>query len=269
MVTYLEIYWGVVSFVLGAVVGSFLNVVILRLPVGESIVFPGSQCPECEHPIRFYDNIPILSYLMLSGRCRDCGSLISIRYPLIEFLTACLCLGLYLRWGLSPAFAVYFVLCAALIAVFWIDVDHMIIPDAISLNGLPIGIAASTLGIVPGMDWKLSLMGVVLGGAVLWAPAFIYEKIRGIEGLGGGDVKLLATIGGFIGPLGVVFVLFCSSVTGSLWGLPGIILQKSTSTTAIPFGPFLACSAVAFVFLGPERIEDLFRLSMQLMHGLF
>ncbi len=262
MTSYLPYYWGTVCFVVGAVVGSFLNVVIWRIPREESIVSPGSRCPHCHNSIRFYDNIPIVSYLILRGRCRKCGGRISIRYPVIEFLTACLCLALYLRWGMTPTFVVFFVFSAAMMAVFWIDLDHMIIPDSISLNGLPVGIAASIIGIVPGMDWRLSFAGMLLGGAIPYLLAVLYAKIRGIEGLGGGDVKLLAMIGTFLGPFGVAFVLFWASTTGSMVALSGMLLRKTPSTTAIPFGPFLAVSAVVYLFFGEQWINHFSRIAV-------
>jgi leader peptidase (prepilin peptidase)/N-methyltransferase len=268
MVAYLPYYWGTVCFCIGAVVGSFLNVVILRIPRDESIVIPGSRCPHCKNPIMFYDNIPIVSYLVLRGRCRKCKGKISIRYAVIELLTACLCLGLYLRWGLTPTFVAFFVFSAAMMAVFWIDLDHMIIPDSISLNGLPVGITASIIGILPGMDWKLSVIGMLLGGAIPYLLAVLYAKIRGIEGLGGGDVKLLAMIGTFIGPFGVAFVLFWASVVGSLVAVCGMIFKKTPSTTAIPFGPFLTASAVTYVFLGEQWIHPFLRYTAFIMSDL-
>lgn len=256
------VFWAVSFFVLGAVIGSFLNVVIARLPRGQSIVSPPSRCTACGHPIRPRDNIPMVSYLVLRARCRDCNTRISPRYPLIELLTALLFLALYLKWGLIPATGVFFVFTAALIAIFWIDLEHMIIPDAISLNCIPIGVSAAVLGLLPGMDWKYSLVGTIMGAAVLYVPAVIYERIRGMEGLGGGDVKLLAMIGAFIGPYGVMFVLFLSSTLGSLFGLAGMAALKTESTAPIPFGPFLSAAAVVYLFVGPEIIEWLFGLSL-------
>ncbi len=249
-----SLLWAVGCFWLGAIVGSFLNVVIARVPVNESIVHPPSHCPECRHAIRWYDNIPILSYCILLGRCRDCGKRISFRYPLIEFLFALLSLTLYWKYGLSPAFAVFFVFIAAMVAVFWIDLDHMIIPDAISLNGTVIGLAAATGGLVPGVAWQDSFIGLILGALILYIPAVMYEKIRGVEGLGGGDIKLLAMIGTFVGPYGVIFVLFFASFIGSLTALAGIAFKRTASSTPIPFGPFLTAAAVLYVFVGQEAM---------------
>jgi len=260
---YLTFFWAAGSFMFGAVIGSFLNVVIHRLPAGESLVRPASKCPACGHDIRFYDNVPIVSYFILLGRCRDCGGRISWRYPLVEFLSACLCMALNLKWGITPAFAVWIAFCFAMMAVFWIDLDHMIIPDVISLNGIAVGLIAATAGLIPGMNWKLSMIGTVLGGAILFVPAIIYEQIRGVEGLGGGDIKLLAMIGSFTGIGGVMFVLFVSSLLGSISALAGIAIKGANAKTPIPFGPFLTTAAVIYVFFGPEIIDLLFAVSLR------
>ncbi len=236
--------------------GSFLNVVILRVPLGESIVSPGSRCPKCRQPIRFYDNVPILSFIILGGRCRDCGARISWRYPLIEFISACLSLGLYYKFGFTPAYLIFFAFCASMLVIFWIDLDHMIIPDTISLGGLIVGVIATVFGIIPGMTWKMSVIGLIFGALVLYIPAVIYEKLRGIEGLGGGDVKLLAMIGAFCGPYGALFVLIVSSLVGSLAGILNMAFRGGSSTTPIPFGPFLAFAAVFYVFAGQIIIQQ-------------
>lgn len=252
MHTLLVLYWAIVSFVFGAIVGSFLNVVIVRLPREESIVSPRSRCPQCGSPIRPYDNVPILSYFLLGGRCRICGRKIPVRYLVVELVTALIFVALYFKWGVTPALGVFIVFCAAMIAVFWIDLEHMIIPDAISLNFLPVGIAAAVTGSIPGVSWFYSFIGVALGGVLLYIPARIYEQIRGVEGLGGGDVKLLAMIGAFLGPYGVIFVLFVSSTLGSLVGLAGMLIGRTGSTTPIPFGPFLSIAAVLYVLVGQQ-----------------
>lgn len=258
----LDVMWLAASFLFGAIVGSFLNVVIARLPEGGSVVFPRSRCPNCEHEIRFYDNIPLLSFLLLRGRCRDCGHVISVRYPVVEFTTACLSLALFWKFGITPEFGVVFAFCASMVAVFWIDLDHLIIPDVISINGIVIGIIAAIVGFLPDMSLKSSLIGVLAGGAILYVPAIIYRKIRGIEGLGGGDIKLLAMIGAFVGLYGVVFVLFLSSLAGSMAALIGMAAKRSetSGTTPIPFGPFLTASAILYVFAGPELIDRFYLL---------
>lgn len=245
-----HIMLAVVTFVFGAMVGSFLNVVIHRLPQRQSIVFPASHCPSCDEPIHSYDNIPIFSYLILRGRCRNCGTRISARYVVVELLTACLALGLYARYGLTVESLIWFAFCGAMVAVFWIDFEHMIIPDVISLTGLGLGILLSIFGFLPALTWKSSLLGSLLGALILYVPAVLYEKIRGIEGLGGGDVKLLGMIGAFTGPYGVVFVLFFASVVGSASALVMMGTRDMDSTTPIPFGPFLSAAAVLYVFAG-------------------
>jgi leader peptidase (prepilin peptidase) / N-methyltransferase len=254
-------FWAFFSFLFGAVVGSFLNVVIARVPLEESVVSPRSRCPRCGHEIRAFDNVPMLSYLFLGGRCRDCGDNISVRYPLVEFLTASLFTAIYLKWGLSPATPVFWAFTAAMIAIFWIDFDHMIIPDVISLSFIPVGMSAAIVGVIPGMDWQQSFIGTFLGGAATYFPAVIYERIRGVEGLGGGDVKLLAMIGAFTGPYGVVFVLFLASMTGSVAALGAMAFTRAGSTTPIPFGPFITASALVYVFAGTEIIDRFLRLS--------
>ncbi len=255
MELYVNLFWSAVTFLLGAIVGSFLNVVIARVPTGQSIAYPPSYCPACRHEIRWYDNIPILGYFMLLGRCRDCGGRISIRYPLIEFVFACMSLGLYLKYGLSPAFGVFFIFAAAMVAVFWIDLDHMIIPDVISLNGTVVGLAVVTAGIVPGLTWKDGFIGLALGALILYIPAVLYERIRGLEGLGGGDIKLLAMVGAFLGPYGVIFVLFFASFIGSLVAVASMALRRTESSSPIPFGPFLTAAAVLYVFVGQDLVD--------------
>lgn len=251
-------------FALGTVVGSFLNVVIVRLPEGGSLAYPSSQCPDCRSDIKFYDNIPILSFFLLKGRCRSCGGRISLRYPVVEFLTGLLAMALYLRFGLTPAFGVFLIFCSAMCAVFLIDLEYMIIPDAISLNGIALGFIVSLAGLVPHMDWKSSLLGAVAGAAVLYLPAVVYQKIRGSEGLGGGDIKLLAMVGAFNGFEGVLFVIFFSSLAGSVTGIFSIIFRGSESTSPIPFGPFLTTSAVLYVFAGRRIVDHFYMLSYYL-----
>ncbi len=246
---------------LGAVIGSFLNVVIVRLPEGRSLTYPPSRCPECNSNIRFFDNVPIISFFILKGRCRSCGSRISLRYPVVEFVMAFLSMALYLRFGLTPAYGMFLVFCAALSAVFWIDLENMIIPDAITLNGTAIGVISAVAGLIPPMDWKSSILGVVLGIGLLYIPALAYKKLRGAEGLGGGDIKLLAMIGSFCGPEGVLFVIFFSSLAGSMTGIFGMIFRGAASTAPIPFGPFLSSSAVFYVFAGRNIVNYFYAMA--------
>lgn len=259
---YLDIFWAVAAFMVGATVGSFLNVVVYRLPKGESIVYPASRCMTCGSDIRMYDNIPLLSFILLRGRCRDCGAKVAFRYPLVEFISACLSLGLYQKFGLSPAYLVFFLFCCSMIVVFWIDLDHMIIPDVISLNGVAVGLILSMAGFIPGMSFKGSLIGILFGGVILYVPAVVYEKVRGSEGLGGGDIKLLAMIGAFTGIKGVVFVLFLSSLCGTVAALISIAAKGSSAKTPIPFGPFLTSAGVVYVFWGDKVVERFYALAL-------
>jgi leader peptidase (prepilin peptidase)/N-methyltransferase len=235
------------AFLFGACVGSFLNVVIYRLPLGQSIVSPGSRCPSCGRPIRPWENVPILGYLWLRGRCAGCGARISWRYPFVEILTA---LGYAaIAWHAGDAWQtvrdlLFFTL---LVPVVFIDIDHRIIPDEISLGGLAAGILLSFL---PGGDWKASLAGALLGGGVLYGTAFLYEKVRGVEGMGGGDIKLIAMIGAFLGWKGVVATIFLGSVLGAAGGLVAMRKGGEGMKTAIPFGPFLCAGALLARYLG-------------------
>jgi leader peptidase (prepilin peptidase)/N-methyltransferase len=280
----IEILKGVLVFMFGATVGSFLNVVIHRLPQDQSIISPRSRCPDCGNPIRWYDNIPILSFFILKMRCRGCGQMISFRYPLVEFITAALAMGLWWKFGLSKGLAVHFVFSAALIAVTFIDIDHRIIPNEISLPGILIAFGCSFMW---EGHWKDSLIGLLAGGGGLLLLSLLYSLIRGREGMGMGDVKLLAMLGAWLGWRCLLFVLLFASVQGvvvsvALW-LSGVKLkpplpeeweeeeQKEKSAAeeapqepqeseepeeatgfmvaAIPFGPFLALSAIEYLFL--------------------
>lgn len=240
------------SFVLGAVVGSFLNVCIYRLPAEESVVSPPSRCPSCGKRIRPWDNIPILSWLLLRGKCRACGVNISARYPLVELLNGLLTLALFLKFGPTPTFLVLFVFCSALVAITFIDLDHQIIPDVISLPGIVIGFACSF--VLPWLGWKSSLIGIVAGGGSLLLVAWLYELFTKKEGMGGGDIKLLAMMGAFLGWRAVPFILFASSLIGSVIGITVMLAQKKDSKLAIPFGPFLAAGAVLYIFFGKAII---------------
>lgn len=249
------------AFLFGSVIGSFLNVVIIRLPEGQSIVHPPSTCPDCTHTIHFYDNIPILSFFILRGRCRECGGRISLRYPVIEFISGFLCMALYLKFGPTMTFVVFVLFCSAMEVVFWIDLDHLIIPDVISLPGIGLGVVVAVGGLIPDVEWRMAILGALFGAAILYVPALIYEKTRGLEGLGGGDIKLLAMVGAFTGPYGVIFVLFFASLAGSLAALAGVLFKGSVSTTPVPFGPFLTSASVFYIFAGNHIIHRFHEIS--------
>ncbi|MEA3223738.1 MAG: prepilin peptidase [Thermodesulfobacteriota bacterium] len=236
----------------GLIIGSFLNVCIYRIPQDESIIVPGSHCPKCGAKIAPWDNIPILSYLFLRGRCRNCKVKISPRYPLVEAITALLALGLLYRFGPTLDFAIYFILVCALVVVTFIDIDHQIIPDRISISGILIGLVA--IYWLP-VSYKDALIGLVLGGGILMGVIYGYYFITGKQGMGGGDVKLLAMIGVFIGWKGVLFTILTSSAIGSVVGLTWIALTHKDTRSPIPFGPFLSLGAIIYLFWGGAVID--------------
>jgi leader peptidase (prepilin peptidase)/N-methyltransferase len=241
------------GFIFGLVIGSFLNVCIHRLPSSESIVHPRSRCPQCGHVIRIYDNVPVLSYLLLRGRCRDCGAPISLRYPVVELLSGAFGAMVVARFGLGWQALLMYALIAAFLVITFIDLDHRIIPDVITLPGIPIGLAAS-LG--PGLISPLeALIGMLAGGGSLFLVAWGYQLLTRREGMGGGDIKLLAMIGAFIGWKGVLFTLFIASLTGTLAGMALIFRRRGDMKLAVPFGPFLAVGAIAYLFMGPELMS--------------
>ena len=241
-----------VAFVFGLVIGSFLNVCIYRLPASQSIVHPRSACPGCAHPIRAYDNIPVVSFLILRGRCRDCGMRIPWRYPLVELLSGAFAALAVAKFGAGGQAALMYLLIAALLVITFIDIDHRIIPDVISLPGIPIGLAAS-FGLTDVTPLQ-SVIGILAGGGSLFLVAWGYQLITGREGMGGGDIKLLAMIGAFFGWPGVLFTIFTASLTGTLAGMAVILRQRADMKLAVPFGPFLAIGAIGYVFIGPETL---------------
>ncbi|HET7497991.1 MAG TPA: prepilin peptidase [Candidatus Eisenbacteria bacterium] len=235
------------AFLLGLVFGSFLNVVIARLPRGQSIVSPPSSCPRCKARIRPWDNIPVLSFLLLRGRCRSCRKPISWRYPAVE-LTAGILLGQLAQRAEHPAVLVaQAVFVLALVAVAWIDFDTRTIPDVVTIPGVGVGLAASLFG-PPGLG--SALMGAAAGGLSLWLVGAAYERATGVPGMGGGDVKLAAMMGAFLGAGGVFGAIFLASFAGSLFGVLLIARGKGDKRSAIPFGTFLAPSAVALLLYG-------------------
>lgn len=236
---------------LGLVVGSFLNVVILRLPLGRSLIRPASHCPRCRVKIRWYDNIPLISFLILLGKCRFCKKSISPRYPIVELITATVFYATYVKFGWSALLWVHhFPFVAILVAVTFIDLDHRIIPDVLSLGGLVLGLL--TCWWVPGLGWFSSFTGAALGFGVFYALAWAYEKKAGRSGLGGGDIKLLAMVGAFLGPEGAFATIFISSVLGSLFGISYALLNRKADMMklSIPYGPFIVVGAIYFHLLG-------------------
>ncbi|MGB2696943.1 MAG: prepilin peptidase [Candidatus Zixiibacteriota bacterium] len=238
--------------ILGLAVGSFLNVCIYRIPEGKSIFFPGSHCPQCSKKIRFYDNIPVLSFILLRGKCRFCGSRISIQYPLVELLTAFLFIAAYLWQGLSLGFVSTLVLGSLLIIVFFIDIKHRIIPDVITLPGIVIGLGFALIS--PQIKILDSFLGLLIGGGVLYLLAILGELLFKKESMGGGDIKLAAMLGAFLGWQKLFLIFFLSAFLGSIIGILAIQLSsKVKEHRTIPFGPFLALASFAALFWG-ERI---------------
>jgi len=249
----MHLYFSIIAFIFGSVIGSFLNVCIWRMPREESVVFPPSHCPNCHYRIRWYDNIPLLSYAILKGKCRGCGTHISLQYPLVELLNGVLTLSLFLRFGLSIPFLVLFIFSSALVVVTFIDIEHQIIPDEISISGIVIGFIASFF--IQGHSWLNSLLGILLGGGSLLLVAYLYHWLTKKEGMGGGDIKLLAMMGAFLGWKSIPFIIFTSSLFGSMVGITIMMIQKKNSKLAIPFGPYLAFGALLYVFYGRQLIH--------------
>ncbi len=248
--------WGVLLllFMTGCCVGSFLNVCIYRIPNGESIVFPGSHCPGCNTPIRFYDNIPIVSYLLLRARCRGCGTGIALRYPMVEALTGILTVYTGVSQGLSLETLVILILIYTLVVISFIDLDHQIIPDLISLPGTLVFSAAAYFI----LDRSLTQigLGILAGAGLLYGVSVCYYLIRKTMGMGGGDIKLMAMMGGILGMQGALFTIFCASFLGAGAGVIWMVLRGGMDARLrIPFGPFLAMGALIYLFWGPPLLH--------------
>lgn len=242
-----------VFFIFGLLLGSFGNVVILRLPAEKSVVFPGSACPQCGQPIRWFDNIPVVSWVLLRGKCRQCKVGISPRYPLVEIIMGILFALSYHYAGFSWTLLEYLLFSFGLVVCTFIDFDHMILPDEFTLSGIVIGLVGAALN--PDRSFLEAFYGVLFGGGFLWALAWIYFLLTGKEGMGGGDIKLLAWIGAVIGWKAIPFVIMSSAIIGSVVGLVAAARSKEGLSTAIPFGPWLALGAVLYIF-GGQTIAD-------------
>ncbi len=232
----------------GLVVGSFMNVVICRLPKGESVSHPPSHCPKCKHRIRWYENIPILSYVALRGKCRGCKAPISIEYPLVEAANALLWTALAWRFGMSPELPVYLLLASSLLTMSVIDLHHQILPDRITLPGIVVGLVASATLLPSG--FFPSLIGVLAGGGLFFAIAVLS---RG--GMGGGDIKLIAMIGAFLGWQAVLLTTFLAAVVGGMVGVAMLTFFDKDRKHAVPFGPFLSMAAVVCMLWGSRIID--------------
>ncbi len=248
----------IVVIIFGALIGSFLNVCIYRIPRNQSIVLPSSRCPSCGTPIRAWDNIPVLSYILLLGKCRSCGERISPRYPLVEALNAFFYAAVLWRYGIGWDFIIYCLLLSALIVITFIDLDFLIIPDRITLAGIPLGLAAGCF-ILPDPFMRASLLGYkasIIGalGAFIFYFLMAEFSIRLFkkEGMGGGDIKMMTMIGGLMGWKSVILTTFAGSLLGSVGGIILMIWKGKGRGTLIPFGPFLTIGAMISLFFGQE-----------------
>jgi leader peptidase (prepilin peptidase)/N-methyltransferase len=241
----------VLSFVVGLCFGSFLNVVIFRLPLGQSLTHPPSRCMGCGYKLRWRDNVPILSWMLLGGKCRKCRAPISIQYPIVELVTGVLFVLVVWLTPVGPLLFSRLIFVCILIALFGIDLEHQILPNTITLPGIAIGLIFSFIA-PPG--WRSSLIGIVIGGGILYGIAAAYYLVRREEGLGMGDVKMLAMIGAFLGWKAVLVTLVLSSFSGALLGLALIAAQRGGMRLALPFGTFLALGALAAMFVGDPLV---------------
>ena len=242
----------IIVFLFGLCVGSFLNVCIHRLPRGGSLLRPRSRCPGCDYELSWYDNIPVVSYGFLLGRCRKCGARINLRYPIVELLTAFVFLWHYWIFDLSALMVVRLLFACALIVLFAIDLEHQLLPNLITLPGVVAGLVFS-LAFPPGvLD---AVIGALVGGGVLWLIGEAYYRYSGQEGLGGGDVKMLAMVGAFLGWKLVLVTLIISSLAGSILGMLLIASRRGNMKQALPYGTFLAVGAL-FASLYGERVVD-------------
>jgi len=238
-------------FVFGLIVGSFLNVCIHRIPRKKSIVFPGSRCPSCRKPIRWYDNVPVISYLVLRGKCRECGSKISLRYPVVELLSGFTALLAYYQYGVSEFSFVAFAFLASLIVVAFVDLDTMEIPDGIVLPGIILGVASSYVN--PYVDFATSVKSAIMTAGVFYLVSEYFLLILKKEGLGLGDVKLLSYIASVLSIYAVPVVMIVGAVSGLMAFIVMAVKGKKVKDNPIPFGPFLVAGTYV-VFLKPELI---------------
>jgi leader peptidase (prepilin peptidase)/N-methyltransferase len=249
----IEVITGFIIFTIGLVIGSFSNVCIYRIPRNESLVWPGSHCPKCSKPIKFYDNIPLISYIILKGKCRNCGEPIPLQYPIVELATGLFYLALYLFYGLQLIALVYMILCSVLIIISFIDLKVEIIPDTISLPFIVIGFLLSFfLRNINPLD---SMLGIITGGGSLLLVAIFGSKLFKKEAMGGGDIKLAAMIGAFFGWKLTLLSLFLSFFLGSIIGIIVLAASKDKSNNIIPFGPFIALGAMISMFWGNAIIH--------------
>lgn len=265
--------------VLGAIIGSFLNVLIHRLPNEESIAFPNSRCPSCETAIAFYDNVPVLSYVLLGGHCRACKTRISPRYPAVELLTALIFIAVTWRDGMTAALPFDLIFVSALVALVFIDAEHMILPNAITYPGMVFALVARLAipylvgaphfddlpGLMQGMlaGWSVwaaslagALIGALMGGGSLWLMGWAWEKLRGVEAMGLGDVKMMFMVGAYFGWRLTILTIFLGVFSGSLIGIVLMMWQgKKDMQMLLPFGIFLGIGAIVALLVGPQIVD--------------
>lgn len=239
------------SFIVGLLWGSFGNVIIVRWPKGEGFVWDRSRCPNCKNQIAWYDNIPLFSWLWLRAKCRKCLQGISMRYPLVELITGLLFVLISYKYGVSWRTLELWYFAWGLVVVSFIDLEHMLLPDLLTLSGIVIGLLGAALN--PEREFMPALIGVVFGGGFLYAIAYAYLLVRKEEGMGGGDIKLLAWIGAVLGWTAIPFVVLASSLLGSVMGIALALRSKAGLKSVIPFGPYLALAAILY-FLGGEAL---------------
>ncbi len=255
-----DILFGLGFFILGLLLGSFGNVVIYRLPQNKSVVTPRSHCQVCGKTVPWYHNVPFFSWFILRGKCFSCKAPFSIRYPLVELLMGILFLMVYLIFGWQWITLEYLLFIFGLVIVSFIDLDHFILPDIFTLSGIVLGLLGGIFN--PEREFLDALYGVLMGGGFLWLIAYLYYVLRKEEGMGGGDIKLLAWIGAVLGWKSIPFVIFFSSITGSIIGVSVMVRSKGNLKTVIPFGPYLALGALVYLFAGSD-------LSQWYLHLLF
>lgn len=256
----MNLIYYIFAFFFGTIIGSFLNVLIYRIPIGISIIKPNSFCPICEKPIKWYENIPVISFIVLRGRCSGCRSPISIRYPMVEIITGCLFLYAYIHYNLSIGLFFYIFFFCSLIVISGIDFSHQIIPDIISMPGMLIGLVFQVIN----GTFMTGLIGLIFGGGLILLIRVIGGRVYKKEVMGMGDVYLAAMIGAFVGFPLIIPAIFMGALIGSILGIIYIISTHQSSESPLPFGPFLSSGGILVIILQPQVIQLFARLGIYL-----